>query len=147
MSSADVELKTCPRCAEDVKHAALVCRYCGHEFGDQMPVAGFGDQTPVASPGSRPADASGALARYALPLSIVAWSLSLIPLTGAVLEAGDVEDTIISFIAAVIFSIGFAAAIRGPYALLRKRPFVSPWLFVIALGIALLVIAGSFVEE
>ena len=26
------DTKTCPRCAEDVKGAALVCRYCGHEF-------------------------------------------------------------------------------------------------------------------
>jgi hypothetical protein len=24
--------KDCPRCAESVKRAAQVCRYCGHEF-------------------------------------------------------------------------------------------------------------------
>ena len=24
--------KTCPRCAEQVKNAAVVCRFCGHEF-------------------------------------------------------------------------------------------------------------------
>lgn len=24
--------KQCPRCAEDIKRAAQVCRFCGHEF-------------------------------------------------------------------------------------------------------------------
>ncbi len=31
--------KVCPRCAEDVKVAAAVCRYCGHEF---LPTAEIG---------------------------------------------------------------------------------------------------------
>lgn len=29
---ADDPTKTCPRCAETVKAAALVCRFCGNEF-------------------------------------------------------------------------------------------------------------------
>ena len=31
-SDAVAKSKVCPRCAEDVKEAAVVCRYCGHEF-------------------------------------------------------------------------------------------------------------------
>jgi len=27
------ELKTCPKCAEEVKTKAMICRFCGHEFG------------------------------------------------------------------------------------------------------------------
>lgn len=34
--------KTCPRCAEDVKRAALVCRFCGHEFDpEEVPTEEF----------------------------------------------------------------------------------------------------------
>jgi hypothetical protein len=31
--------KDCPRCAETVKEAALVCRYCGHDFSSEPTLA------------------------------------------------------------------------------------------------------------
>ena len=30
--------KTCPMCAESVKKAAKICRYCGHEFDEETAV-------------------------------------------------------------------------------------------------------------
>jgi len=29
--------KTCPQCAEKIKAAALVCRFCGYEFPKEAP--------------------------------------------------------------------------------------------------------------
>lgn len=34
--------KTCPRCAETVKRAALVCKHCGFEFSDAPRQANYG---------------------------------------------------------------------------------------------------------
>jgi len=37
--AAAAQEKTCPRCAEEVKAAALVCRHCGHEFAEPIATA------------------------------------------------------------------------------------------------------------
>jgi hypothetical protein len=44
-------IKTCPRCAETVKAAALVCRFCGHEF--EASPAGPSTQTALIYRGVR----------------------------------------------------------------------------------------------
>lgn len=49
--------KRCPRCAEDVKAEALVCRFCGHEFlpGEAPPTAETAPSPAPADPGGVPA--------------------------------------------------------------------------------------------
>ena len=40
--------KVCPRCAEEVKQAAVVCRFCGYQFnGGGVARAGAGDGRPT----------------------------------------------------------------------------------------------------
>jgi hypothetical protein len=49
------EEKVCPRCAEKVKAAALVCRFCNHEFGKPVISASQASQSVHASaPRSKP---------------------------------------------------------------------------------------------
>jgi len=33
--ASELDTKTCPRCAETIKAAAVVCRFCNHEFNQE----------------------------------------------------------------------------------------------------------------
>lgn len=54
-SASGPQTKVCPRCAEDVKAAARVCRYCEYEF---EPVSGGGTGEPTTARTVQPADAA-----------------------------------------------------------------------------------------
>jgi hypothetical protein len=60
-------------------------------------------------------------------LSIALWLISTIPLTRLVSDGGGAGMA--AYLAA---GLAVALAIRGVYALLPRRRFWSPWLFVIA---------------
>ncbi len=49
--------------------------------------------------------------------------------------------------AAIVFSLAIAAAIRGIYVKVRKRPFWSPWLFVVAALLAFFSYVGQVGSE
>lgn len=65
VTAASVEdTKVCPRCAETIKRAALVCRFCQHEFAASLNTAGVANAGELASE-PQPIEASG-LERAAL---------------------------------------------------------------------------------
>ena len=149
IQSADV--KTCPDCAEDVKIAARVCRFCGYRFdrdgstSEHAAAAATGAETAdavEATPGATPRDWRHLLL---LAASGLIWLLTIPPLATALKEDESTEDLILSYLAAIIFSLAVAVAIRFTYTHLRKRPFMftSPWLFVIATVISLLSVLGG----
>lgn len=70
-----------------------------------------------------------------LSVCIGLWLLSAIPLARLSSDDGGGVGVAVAYLAA---GFGIALATRGIYALLRKRTFWSPWLFVTAAVLAIL---------
>ena len=66
---------------------------------------------------------------------IALWLLSAIPLARLSSDDGGSVDVAVAYLAA---GFGIALLTRGIYALLKKRTFWSPWLFVTAAILAIM---------
>ena len=71
-----------------------------------------------------------------LAAPVIVWASTVFPFASALGGGGS------DLLAAVVFSLGGASLLRGGYALLRRRKFLSPWLFAIAAVFALLSTVG-----
>ncbi len=63
--------KTCPRCAERVKAAAKVCRYCGHEFADEQADQVEDAEDAATAAEIDPVDAGRRLRPYVIGMMVV----------------------------------------------------------------------------
>lgn len=82
------------------------------------------------------------LVGYALCIAL--WLLSALPLARLSSDEGGGAGVAAAYLAA---GLGIAVVTRGVYARLRKRPFWSPWLFVIAAALALMSFAITSAGE
>jgi hypothetical protein len=72
------------------------------------------------------------------------WVLSVVPLARESIDGHEGADVVFVYLVVGAISLGVAAVIRGIYALLMKRQFWSPWVFLIA---AVLAIAGYAIQS
>lgn len=72
------------------------------------------------------------------------WVLGVVPLARDSIDGREGADVVAVYLVAGAISLGIAAVIRALYALLRKRKFWSPWVFLIA---AVLALAGYGIQS
>jgi hypothetical protein len=69
------------------------------------------------------------------------WALSVVPLARESLEGRDGAGALAVYLVVGALTLGVAAVVRGLYVLLTKRRILSPWVFVMAAGVALVGLA------
>jgi hypothetical protein len=72
------------------------------------------------------------------------WALSVIPLARESAEGREGAKLVAVYLVVGALSLAAAAVIRGLYVLLRKLPFWSPWVFLLA---AILALTGYVVQS
>jgi hypothetical protein len=75
---------------------------------------------------------------------IALWVLGVVPLARDAIDEREGAGVVLVYLAAGAISLGVAAVIRALYAILNKRRFWSPWLFLLA---AVVAIAGYAIQS
>lgn len=110
-AEALAESKTCPKCAESIKKAARVCRFCGHQFPESdfvVPTASRTLGEIVAQLSHQPSTTTLTVAA-----DVLADLRLLLPDHGIVLHQGDDG-------ASLQYRMGPPIPIRSDYALLER---------------------------
>lgn len=74
-SKAKSDQKTCPKCAENVKNAALICRFCGHDFDSSA-----APTREISSPSNEPQPFTGEVLSAPFTSGIAANKFALLAL-------------------------------------------------------------------